>query len=64
MIGRIGFPELIIVMVLLAIIGGIIYAVVSLVRHYSSTSKRLENIEKNWMSWLIKKMISTNSYYL
>ena len=55
MIGRIGFPELIIVMVLLAIIGGIIYAVVSLVRHYSSTSKRLETIEKKLDELVDKK---------
>jgi len=43
---RIGFPELVIVLVNLAIIVGIIYAVASLVRHYRSTSKRLERIEK------------------
>ena len=55
MLGRVGLPELIIVLVLLAIIAGIIYAVVSLVRHYSSTSKRLENIEKKLDELVDKK---------
>jgi len=46
MFGRIGIPELIIVLVNLAIIAGIIYAVLSLIRYFRSISKRLEKMEK------------------
>ena len=46
MLARIGFLEILMVLIMLAIIAGIIYAVLMLIHNCRNTSKRLEEIEK------------------